>query len=83
MNAPNAIVHEVQFFGFICVCRSLILKCPQIVGMDYAAHVEPNIRAIVRDAAVAKAQILNKPASLDLPVRGGASRTGASRTGAA
>ena len=61
--------------------RSLVLKCPQIIGMDYAAHVKPNIHAIIQDAggdtAVAKARILNKPASLDLPVRGRASRTGA------
>lgn len=58
--------------------RSLVLKCPQIIGLDFSSEVEPKIAAIRNrlggdDKSALKEEILKKPASLDLPVRGGAS----------
>ena len=59
--------------------RSLVLKCPQIIGLDFSNEVEPKIAAL-RDtigdnvtATALKDEILKKPASLDLAVRGGVS----------
>ena len=61
--------------------RGLVLKCPQIIGLDYSSEVKPSIDSIVRevggDAAAARTMILGKPASLNLPVRGGVTRSGA------
>eukprot|EP00587_Corethron_hystrix_P012747 CAMPEP_0113301898 /NCGR_PEP_ID=MMETSP0010_2-20120614/2929_1 /TAXON_ID=216773 ORGANISM="Corethron hystrix, Strain 308" /NCGR_SAMPLE_ID=MMETSP0010_2 /ASSEMBLY_ACC=CAM_ASM_000155 /LENGTH=159 /DNA_ID=CAMNT_0000155585 /DNA_START=311 /DNA_END=790 /DNA_ORIENTATION=- /assembly_acc=CAM_ASM_000155 len=69
--------------------KSLVLKCPQIIGLDYSNNIEPRIRAIIEEGkndgledendgiAAARARILEKPASLNLPVRGATSKTGA------
>lgn len=69
--------------------RSLVLKCPQIIGLDFSSDVEPKIRAlreaireqgddgdggvICVDIESLKEEILKKPGSLDLAVRGGVS----------
>jgi len=64
--------------------KSLVLKCPQIIGLDYSNDVKQKIKAVVDEQdfdagdngiAEAKATILDKPAVLNLPVRGGASKT--------
>jgi len=57
--------------------KSLVLKCPQIIGLSYQEDVEPKIKALqeklgVVDFAATKTEILKKPASLELAVRGGA-----------
>ena len=65
--------------------RSLVLKCPQIIGLDFSTEVKPNIEAIM-DAigddsiAAAKNEILKKPASLKLAVRGGVSPSKTTKT---
>ena len=65
--------------------RSLVLKCPQIIGLDFCTDVEPKIQALrqviegrrvdggIVDIASLKEEVLKKPASLDLAVRGGVS----------
>lgn len=56
--------------------RSLVLKCPQIIGLDFSNEMEPKIavlRDTIGDTSALKDEILKKPASLDLAVRGGVS----------
>lgn len=55
---------------------ALILKCPQIVGLEYASMIFPRIEAIQKgnDLAVTKGMILQKPAALGIPVRGGVAK---------
>ena len=59
--------------------RSFVLKCPQIIGLDFSTEVEPKINALRDDigadddVASIKDEILKKPASLNLAVRGGVS----------
>ena len=57
--------------------RSLVLKCPQIVGMDFVTEVSPALQKLREtlklDGAGVKEEVLRRPASLELPVRGGVS----------
>jgi len=62
---------------------ALVLKCPQIIGLDYELDIKPKIEFVVQESMgggdaidVAKSKILNKPASLNLPIRGAASKAG-------
>jgi len=57
--------------------RSLVLKCPQIVGMDFVTEVSPSLQklrdTLGLDGVGVKEEVLRRPASLELPVRGGVS----------
>lgn len=62
---------------------ALVLKCPQILGLDYTLDIKPKIEFVIQESMgggdaidVAKTKILDKPASLNLPVRGAASKAG-------
>jgi len=57
--------------------KTLILKCPQIIGLKFFTEIEPTVNSLIaseechRDVIAAKMMILKKPALLNLPVRGG------------
>lgn len=55
---------------------TLVLKCPQIIGLEYEGMIQPQIEAIQKgsDLTTTRNIILQKPAILALPVRGGVSK---------
>lgn len=53
--------------------RKVVLGAPQILGLSYDDAVRPTVEALARDlgsAEAAKAEVLRRPAALDLDVRG-------------
>lgn len=63
--------------------QALILKCPQILGLDFDSDIWPKVQSVrsklgleddnKRNIIQTKDEILSKPALLDVPVRGTAS----------
>ena len=53
--------------------RALVLGAPQILGLSYEADVAPSVARLEREIGspeAARAEVLRKPAALELEVRG-------------